>query len=125
MKKIISSAIVIVLVFIVSITGCGTSVYDGADIVTADALAFIMEHAKENRPEDVFIPMTFDLAVSDENCESMLGLTPDQLERYVDDGSIMVAAIMTQAFQLALVKCNSSADAIEVKKLISNGFDPH
>jgi hypothetical protein len=69
------------------------------------------------------LPMSFDSPVDGETCQDRLGLTPEQLEQYVEDGVVLTAAIITHAHELALVKCKDAASAVEVKKLIADGFD--
>jgi len=105
--------------------GGGTAEEEGADIDTLNALQTIMENTGAALPEDVFFPMTLDVEITAENSENMLGLTPAQFEQHVMDSYTMIAAIGTFAFEVALVKSNSYADAAEVKNLIANGFDSH
>lgn len=67
--------------------------------------------------------MTFDSAITADNCQSYLGLTADELEQYVEDALVSNAAITTNAQQVAVIKCKSAEDAVTVKGLVAAGFD--
>lgn len=66
---------------------------------------------------------TFDETVTAENCQSYLGLTPEQLAEYAEEASASPAAMNVSAHLMALVKCKDAAAAAEVKKLVAEGFD--
>ncbi|MDR0434005.1 MAG: DUF4358 domain-containing protein [Gracilibacteraceae bacterium] len=68
-------------------------------------------------------PPSFEAPVTTEDCQGMLGLTPEQFETYVTDAYASNAALLTNAHEIALVKCNDPAAAAEVKTLIAAGFD--
>jgi len=126
MKKILFILLAAALVF--ALGSCGEKAEEeaGADIDTKAALEAIHEKAKELAGEGAFFPFTLplDAPINAENCQSHLGISPEDLDKYVTESYSLVAAIMAQAFDLALVKCNDYASAKEVKKLIAEGFDP-
>ena len=96
----------------------------GEDIDTKAAVQTIMENARAAAGEGAFIPMTLDLEVTADNCQAYSGLSPEDFGEYVMEGYSMVAALNSQAFDLALIKCKDYASAKEVKKLIATGFNP-
>jgi hypothetical protein len=95
----------------------------GADTDTKAALAAIMEAAKAAAGEGAFIPMTLDYEATRENGADWLGLAPEQFDQYAMDSFVHVAAIGTQAFEVALVKCKDYAAAKEVKKIIAEKYN--
>jgi predicted small secreted protein len=95
----------------------------GADIDTMAALQSIMEAARSAAGEGVFVPVTLDGEVSNDNSENKLGLTPEQFGQYVTEGCYMTAGIATQAFEVVLVKCIDYASAKEVKSLAAKGYN--
>ena len=150
MKKVFSLFMLMLIVASVFLTACGTggnggNVGDnankessennnnnddnaaepeiGEDIDTQESLNAIMEKLREVIDESVFVPKTFDSLVTADTCQSMTGLTVEQFEKYVTDGYSMTAMIMTQAFEITMVKCKDYASAAEVKKLIKDGYD--
>ena len=130
MKKLFSLIAAILMLAMVFLTACDSKdnagsneVEIGADIDTKESLTAIMDKVRETVGENVFVPMTFDSPLSADNCVSMTGLTQQQFEQYVMDGYSVTAAIMTQAFEVTLIKCKDYASAAEVKKLIKDGFD--
>ncbi|MCL2813555.1 MAG: hypothetical protein FWD23_03035 [Oscillospiraceae bacterium] len=123
MKKIFAAGLAVLMLGALVLGACEKKEEAGADTDTKAALQSIMETVGAAAGEGVFIPMTFDGEVSEENCEDKLGLSPDQFKQYAMDGYYMVAAIGTQAFEVVLVKCQSYASAKEVKSLAAKGYD--
>ena len=95
----------------------------GADVDTKAAVASILEKATAAVGEGI-IPMTLDVELTKDNCKGYTGLEPEKFEEYVMDGYTMAAALSSQAFDLALIKCKDYAAAKEVKKLVAAGFNP-
>jgi len=126
MKKIIFLLLTAALMTFMVSCGDAAEAEVGEDIDVKAALEAIYEKAKELAPDDAFFPFTLplDAPISADNCESHLGISAEDLEKYVTESYSLVAAIMTHAFDLALVKCNDYASAREVKKLIAEGFNP-
>ena len=150
MKKIFSLVLVLIMLAALVLTACGEKPEDNkagtgdnaggnvsggdnsneqddknAAIDTKEALTSIMTKTRESTANDdsIFVPPTFEDPVTADNCENMLGLTPEQFNQYVTDAYSSSAAIITQAFQVALVKCKDSKAATEVKNLIAGGFN--
>ncbi|MDR1961913.1 MAG: DUF4358 domain-containing protein [Gracilibacteraceae bacterium] len=86
-----------------------------------DILASVIEGANATLPEP--LPQSFEDPVTAEDCQGMLGLTPEQFAQYVEGAYVSNAALTTSAHEIALVKCKDAAAAAEVKQLIAAGFD--
>ena len=126
MKKAIYLGLILVILAAIVLSGCGKKEEEiGADINTLESLKAIMENAKAAAGEKIVMPpFTIENQVTKENCDGYLGITAEKFEEYVTESYTMVAAISSQAFDLALVKCKDYASAKEIKKLIAEGFDP-
>ena len=124
MKKVFALCFVTLILASLILSGCSKKEEGGLDVDAKAALQTIMDNAKTAAGEDAFIPFTLDMEVTSENCSGYLGLTDEQFKQYVMDSYTLIAAISSQAFDLAIVKCKDYASAKEVKKLIAEGFDP-
>ena len=125
MKKAIYLILALLILAAVVLSGCEKKEEEiGADINTQEALQSIMDNAKAAVGESAFIPFTLDAPVTNENCKGYLGLTAEQFGEHVLESYTIIAALSSQAFDLALVKCKDYASAKEVKKLIAEGFNP-
>ncbi|MDR1605136.1 MAG: DUF4358 domain-containing protein [Gracilibacteraceae bacterium] len=95
-----------------------------ADTLTGELpeiIAALIAGANENLTEK--LPQSFEDPVTAENCQGMLGLTPEQFSEYVTEAYVSNSALTTSAHEIALVKCLDQAAAAEVKNLIAQGFD--
>lgn len=125
MKKALCFVIVFVMLFAIVLIGCEKKEEEvGADIDTQAALQAIYDNAKATAGEGAFFPFTMETTISNENCESLTGLTAEQFDEYVIDAYSLPAALNAQAFDLALIKCKDYAAAKEIKKLIAEQFNP-
>ena len=127
-KKCITIIFTLLVVFLLagcngSDTGSGAGGGAGAeakDTLTenaANTLAGIIVDVQAD------LPMMFEDAITAETAQGMLGLTPEQFEKYVSEAAASTAAISTFAIQISLVKCNDFTAATEVKSLIAKGYD--
>ncbi|MDR3278090.1 MAG: DUF4358 domain-containing protein [Oscillospiraceae bacterium] len=124
MKKYV--ALCLCLLLAAAAFGCAAKTPPVSDTLSGsltDLMASIRSGADALLDDESRLPMSFDSAADSENCQGMLGLTPDQLEKYAEDAVVSTAAIGSHAYELALVKCKDAASAAEVKKLIAAGFD--
>ncbi|MDR1069873.1 MAG: DUF4358 domain-containing protein [Gracilibacteraceae bacterium] len=133
MKKIILLAVSLLLLLTFSACGGGgtppaASTPPPAEVPadtltgeTVEILAAVVAAAGE--AAEAPLPQSFEDQVTAENCQGMLGLTPEQFAEYVTDAYVSNAALTTSAHEVALVKCNDPAAAAEVKALIAEGFD--
>ena len=106
-----------------SSSGSGSGSTETLKGTTSELLSKLFENAQAQLPAGNVLPAGLDDKITAENCLGMLGLTPQQLEQYVEEATVSQAAITSIAHQVALVKCKSSADAKTVKQLIADGFD--
>jgi hypothetical protein len=124
MKKY--TAFCLCLLFLAASVGCAKKAPAVSDTLSgspAELMASVLSGADALLDDESKLPMSFDSAADSENCQGRLGLTPEQLAQYVEDGVVSTAAIGSQAHEVALVKCKDAASAAEVKKLIAEGFD--
>ena len=77
---------------------------------------------KLNETVSVAGPVTFDSPLTAENAP-VIGLTPEEFDKYVTDAVLSTAAISTFAYETALISAKDSAAAAQVKKLIAAGYD--
>ena len=125
MKKFFAVVFAVLMISALVLAACEKKEEEvGEDIDTKASVQAIMESAKAAAPEGAFIPMTLDLELTADNCMGYTGLSPEDFDQYVMEGYSMVAALNSQAFDLALIKCKDYASAKEVKKLIAAGFNP-
>ena len=68
-------------------------------------------------------PMLGEEALSADNCESTIGLTADEFNANVTDGTVSYAMISSVAHMTAVLKCKDSTAAAAVKEAIAGGFD--
>jgi len=134
MKKHVSIILISVLMLsMLAIAGCNngnggsgssTEPEEGAEYDTSLMLQQIMDSVKANVPEGVFIPMTMNIEVNGDNSKGYIGLETDKFGELVIDAHVAMAGITSQAFLVALIKCNDNSSA-EVKNLIGRkeGFD--
>ncbi|MDR2957028.1 MAG: hypothetical protein LBU61_02450 [Coriobacteriales bacterium] len=106
----------------ITLAGCSTA-KETLEGTTTDLLPQLNEKTLSHLTGGDALYMTFDDALTVDNCLSLAGLTPDEFGKYVEDATVSQAAIMSIAHQVVLIKCNSSADAQTVKGLIADGFD--
>jgi hypothetical protein len=104
-------------------SGSGSAETETLKGTTSELLSKLFENTQAQMPAGNVLPAGLDDKITAENCLGMLGLTPQQLEQYVEEATVSQAAITSIAHQVALVKCKSSADAKTVKQLIADGFD--
>ena len=118
--------LIAVLVF-ASFSGCtGQNSGGGSDTISGDTVTILEEilsgaDAQLSDPDK--LPGSFTDPVTADNSQGMIGLTPAQFDKYVEDAYASTGMIITFAHEIALVKCNDIAAAAEVKKLIAEGFD--
>ena len=95
------------------------------DATVLSVLESIIADANAELDDDAKLPpMLFTDPITEDNCESATGLTPEQFDQYVTEGYSAKAAITTVAFELILVKCENAASAAEVKSLMADGYNP-
>ncbi|MDR1322404.1 MAG: DUF4358 domain-containing protein [Gracilibacteraceae bacterium] len=130
MKKIILLAASLLLFFTLSACGGAPAASTPppqevpADTLTGETgeiLAAVVAAAAETA--EAPLPQSFEDQVTAENCQGMLGLTPERFAEYVTDAYVSTSALSTSAHEVALVKCNDPAAAAAVKALIAEGFD--
>ncbi len=130
MKKTLCFIFTFMMISTLVFTGCGKSneetteteattaakqdVFSGS---AADVLAEIL-NSTEN---DI---MVGDQEVNAENCEDLLGLTPEQYEQYVTDAAGSTAMINVHAHLVVLLKTKDFDSAAKVKSLIADNFNP-
>ena len=101
----------------------GGAVTDTLTIATADLAQQLLDTAKNSINNKDAIPETFVDPITSENSPGMLGMTPDDFVSFVDEATSATGMLMTQAFQVAVVKCKDIQDAELVDGMIRNGFD--
>ena len=130
-KKAIRQAITLMMTLVLVstfslLTACAApnnTTSDTLNGTTAELLPKLLEKAQSHLAAGQELPMGFTEAVTTDNCELYLGLTAKQFTQYVDDATIIQAAISTIPHQVVLVKCLSGADAEQVARLISAGYN--
>jgi len=94
-----------------------------------DTLTGTPEEILAQLKEAVNLGMTFDDEITPEsatsNPTSALGLTEAQFSELVESAFEAKAMITTAAQRTTVVKCKDAAAAVQVKKLIAEGFDSH
>jgi hypothetical protein len=88
-----------------------------------DILASVLDDANARLEGDDKFVGSFEDPVTADNCNGILGLTPEEFERYVAEAYVSTAAISTFAHQVALIRCKDFAAAAEVMRLVAAGFD--
>jgi hypothetical protein len=95
----------------------------GLSGTTSEILDSLLALGNEALGADDSLPMTFPSDVSADNSQNMLGLDAEQFATYVADAVAHTAAISTTPYEVALIRCNDTAAADEVRKLVAAGFD--
>ncbi|MDR0935414.1 MAG: hypothetical protein LBM98_01885 [Oscillospiraceae bacterium] len=90
---------------------------------TSEILDSVLALGNEALGADDSLPMTFPSDVTADNSQNMLGLDADQFGTYVAEAVAHTAAISTTPYEVALIRCNDSDAAAEVRKLVAAGFD--
>ena len=85
---------------------------------TAEILQQILDGAAGGQ-----LPASFSDPVTAENAPAMLGLLPDDFVSFAEEATGAIGALITDAFQAALIKCNNADDALIVSAIIQSGFD--
>jgi hypothetical protein len=114
------------LCLVLALAGCGGAT-EARDTLTGelpDILATVLSDAGELLDEQHQLAQSFEDPVTAENCQGMLGLSPDDFQRLVAEAYSSTAAIITAAHEVTLVRCNDFSAAAEVKQLVSEGFNP-
>ena len=117
MKKLL--CIIAATVLALTLAACGT--VPGAQDTLTGTPGEIMTQLKET----VDLGMTFDDEVTADKAQYVLGLTEAQFGEFVESAYEAAAAIATFAQSNVVIKCKDANAAIEVKKLIAEGFDSH
>jgi len=123
-NKILAGIVCFSLVFCMFMTGCKAAGTGGEEPLSGSAreiLTSVADTATAAAGDN--IPMTVDVPVTDENVTQLLGLSAENFRSLTEDAYVLTGAIMTHAFELALVKCKDAAAAADVKKQIAEGFD--
>ena len=117
MKKML--CIVAAAALLLALTACGTAskTKDTLTGTPAEVLARVREASRAD------LAMTIDSEVVAKNAQRVLGLTGAQFTEYVDCAYAALSALTTTAQCNAVVKCKDAAAAVQVKKLIANGYD--
>jgi hypothetical protein len=134
MKKITVFAVLFVLFAAVVFSGCGDSGGSGdsggAGGEPVDTLGGagpdILESVLADADEALGggqLPQTFGDPVTAETAQGLIGLTPEQFDEYVTEAQALTAALMTSAYEVALIKCKDFEAAATVKDLVAGGFD--
>jgi hypothetical protein len=89
--------------------------------VFVDSAQKVLEKVVNN--SQIEVGMTFSEAVTAENSTSLLGLSQEDFNTYVDEAYTSVAALTTHAHLTAVVKCKDADGAKAVKERIASGFD--
>jgi hypothetical protein len=100
-----------------------TTASDTLNGTTAELMPKLLEKAQSHLAAGQELPKGFTEAVTTDNCELYLGLTAEQFTQYIDNATISNAAISTIPHQVVLLKCLSAADAEQVARLISAGYN--
>jgi hypothetical protein len=97
-----------------------------ADVLTGtvpELLTQLHDLANDQLVGDDALPETFDDPVTAENCQGVMGLTPDELSEFVDEAYVQTAAISVDAHGIVLAKCKSPEAAATVAKRIAANYD--
>ena len=123
MKKNLLLSLFLVLILAVTIPGCSSGTEDTLSGATEDILASILSNADSQLAGENKLPNSFIDPVTADKAGNMLGLSPSQFNSDVAEAYVSVAAIITHAHQVALIKCNDAAAAARVKAAVAAGFD--
>ena len=125
MKKSLRKISVLLFIFIVLFSGCQSNDQTGGGNQETDVFADTAEETLRQVMEktDIDVGMTFDEAVTEENCESVLGLTTTEFADYVEEAFSMSAAITTTPHLTAVMKCKDFESAKQVEELTAKGFN--
>lgn len=131
-RKICALALAMLLISMFAFAGCGGSQGGSGgsnaqtEFLTGSAeeiLSQIMENATEDLGEENPMPMTFTDPISSDSSQGMLGITSEAFDQYVDEAASATGALITTAFQAAVVKCKDPVTADEAKTVIADNFD--
>jgi hypothetical protein len=127
-KNMRTGLLLLLLLLLFALTACSGGGAPAAppaeDTLTGelpDLLASVIAGANAALTEK--LPQSFEDQVTAENCQGMLGLTPEQFTEYVTGAYVSNSALSTSAHEIALVKCKDQSAAAEVKQLMAQGFD--
>lgn len=90
---------------------------------TADIIGQVVADANAALGEANAMPPVLTDPVTAENAGGLLGLSEETFVTDVAEATVSTGALMTNAFEVALVKCTDAKDAVEVKAQIAGGFD--
>jgi hypothetical protein len=128
-KEILCLLLVIV---VLAVTGCGQSgggepaEQPAQDTLSGDVselLALVLSTANDSLGEDDKTAPSLEDTVSAETSQNLLGLSAADFGTYVESAAVSSAAIITFAHEVALIKCIDFDAAVEVKRLVAEGFD--
>lgn len=90
---------------------------------SSEILQQIIDAAAETLGEDNPMPQTFTDSITSENTEGMLGLSAEEFDNFVSEATAATGALITNAFEIAVVKCKDPSAASEAKSIISSTFN--
>jgi hypothetical protein len=86
-------------------------------------LTDLQQKANDRLTGDDRLPEVFTDPVTAENCQGVMGLTPEQLSELVEEASVQTAMINVNAYSVLLAKCPNAASAASVADTIAQNYD--
>ncbi len=87
---------------------------------SSEALAQVLDGADYGET-----PALGEEALTAENCEGTLGLSAEDFEQYVTDGTLSYAQISAVAHLSAMLKCKDADSAVAVRDALAEKFNVH
>ena len=131
MKKITALLLILALAFSTALSACTNDTPDSenddgkaeATEVFTGTVSEIFESITAKSGVQDFD--TFDEALTNENSDYTVGLSSDDVDTYVEDGIVSVAAMMTSAHLASLIKAKDAESAAKIAGIIAENFDPY